>query len=57
MGNFVKATFAAISSTYAYLTPDLWKETRLISTPFQQFSDFLSLTGGKNAVKKVERLE
>jgi len=57
MGNFVKATFEAIASTYAYLTPDLWKETRLIPTPFQQFSDFLSLTGNKNAAKKVERLE
>lgn len=57
MGNFVKATFAAISHTYTYLTPDLWKETRLVSTPYQQFSDFLSLTGKHGSSKKVERPE
>ncbi|XP_068930895.1 small ribosomal subunit protein uS5-like [Petaurus breviceps papuanus] len=27
LGNFAKATFDAISKTYSYLTPDLWKET------------------------------
>merc|ERR1711862_588458 len=27
LGNFAKATYAAIAKTYAYLTPDLWKET------------------------------
>ena len=26
LGNFAKATFDAISKTYSYLTPDLWKE-------------------------------
>merc|ERR1711862_684903 len=25
LGNFAKATYAAIAKTYAYLTPDLWK--------------------------------
>jgi len=29
MGNFVKATFDAIERTYGFLTPDLWRETRL----------------------------
>lgn len=42
LGNFAKATFDAISKTYAYLTPDLWKETDLEKTPFQNYSDFLS---------------
>ena len=28
LGNFVKATFDALSKTYGFLTPDLWKETR-----------------------------
>jgi small subunit ribosomal protein S2e len=42
LGNFAKATFDAISKTYAYLTPDLWKETELERTPFQVYSDFLS---------------
>uniref|UniRef100_A0A2K5MG33 Small ribosomal subunit protein uS5 n=1 Tax=Cercocebus atys TaxID=9531 RepID=A0A2K5MG33_CERAT len=27
LGNFAKATFDAISKTYSYLTPDLWKGT------------------------------
>ncbi|KAK7814184.1 hypothetical protein U0070_000500 [Myodes glareolus] len=26
LGNFAKATFDAISKTYSYLTPELWKE-------------------------------
>merc|ERR1712218_642536 len=29
LGNFAKATYAAVAATYAYLTPDLWKETHL----------------------------
>jgi len=43
MGNFVKATFFAIKNTYAYLTPDLWKEGRLTKAPFQEFTDALAL--------------
>lgn len=56
MGNFVKATFYAIRNTYTYLTPDLWKETRLTKIPFQEFSGFLALQQ-KTGEKKVERLE
>jgi len=44
LGNFVKATFAAISSTYGYLTPNLWKETRIGKAPFQEHSEFLAQT-------------
>jgi len=51
MGNFVKATFHALSLTYNYLTPDLWKETRLIKTPFQEHTDFLYATGKEKADK------
>ncbi|XP_033240726.1 40S ribosomal protein S2-like [Drosophila pseudoobscura] len=40
--NFAKATYAVIAKTYAYLTPDLWKEMPLGSTPYQAYSDFLS---------------
>jgi len=47
MGNFVKATFEALSATYAYLTPDLWKETKLGKTPYQEHSDFLFASGKK----------
>nr|AER57857.1 ribosomal protein S2 [Acytostelium subglobosum] len=42
MGNFVLATFAAITKTYAYLTPDLWKVTPLEKTPYQRFSEELA---------------
>jgi len=42
LGNFVKATFVAIANTYAFLTPDLWTETTLTKTPYQEFTDFLS---------------
>jgi len=55
MGNFVKATFFAVRQTYAYLTPDLWKEARLGKTPFQEHSDFLAFPH-KRAEKKVESL-
>jgi len=57
MGNFVKATFFAIRNTYAYLTPDLWRETKLTPTPFQEYSDFLALPAHKTSGKKVERLD
>uniref|UniRef100_A0A061RGC7 Small ribosomal subunit protein uS5 n=1 Tax=Tetraselmis sp. GSL018 TaxID=582737 RepID=A0A061RGC7_9CHLO len=42
LGNFVKATFAALSKTYGFLTPDMWRETRFVSTPYQEFTDFLA---------------
>jgi len=41
LGNFVKATFAAICLTYGYLTPDLWRETRFLPLPYQEHADFL----------------
>jgi len=44
LGNFAKATFAALSCLYGYLTPDLWKETRFTKQPFQEFTDDLSAT-------------
>ena len=33
-----KATYAAIAKTYAYLTPDLWKETVFTKSPYQEFT-------------------
>ena len=41
-GNFAKATFDAITKTYGYLTPDLWRETKLPKHPFGEFTDFLA---------------
>merc|ERR1711916_376152 len=42
MGNFVQATFQAITNTYKYYTPDLWRETVFTKTPYQEFTDFLA---------------
>jgi len=45
LGNTIKATFDAICETYSYLTPDLWRETALGKTLFQEHSNFLIATG------------
>ena len=42
LGNFAKATYAAIAKTYGYLTPDLWKETVFTKSPYQEFTDYLT---------------
>jgi small subunit ribosomal protein S2e len=42
LGNFVKATFDAISKTYGYLTPDLWTPTVFVKTPYHEHTQFLS---------------
>merc|ERR1711983_768375 len=42
LGNFAKATYAAIAATYSYLTPDFWKETVFTKSPYQEFTGYLS---------------
>merc|ERR1711971_528741 len=42
LGNFAKATYAAICKTYSFLTPDLWKETVFQKSPYQEYTDFLA---------------
>lgn len=66
MGNFLKATFAAVcifnisqifdsqnsfqlTQTYAFLTPDLWREIPLSKVPYDEHSAHLQLTAGKKA--------
>jgi len=44
LGNFAKATYAAIAKTYAFLTPDLWKEQAFTKSPYQEFTDYLAKT-------------
>jgi len=39
--NTLKATFIAVSNTYGFLTPNLWKETKLIRSPLEEFGDVL----------------
>jgi len=46
MGNFLKATFAAITKTYAFLTPDLWREIPVSKFPYDEHSAHLQLVGG-----------
>ena len=41
LGNFIKACFAALSKTYAFLTPDLWSPTEFQQSPYQKHTDFL----------------
>lgn len=44
LGNFVKATYYALSKTYGYLSPELWVETVYSKTPQQEHTDFLAKT-------------
>uniref|UniRef100_A0A8D2DPZ9 Small ribosomal subunit protein uS5 n=1 Tax=Sciurus vulgaris TaxID=55149 RepID=A0A8D2DPZ9_SCIVU len=44
LGNFTKTAFDAISKTYSYLLPDLWKETVFTKSPYQEFIDDLVKT-------------
>jgi len=55
LGNFVKATFDAISRTYGFLTPNLWKQYRLQKLPYQEHTAFLA-AAGKGRKHKTERL-
>jgi len=41
-GNFMKACFEALRHTYCYLTPDLWKATQFVKSPYQEFTDYLA---------------
>jgi len=52
LGNFIKATFAAIGKTHGYLTPDMWAPTEFKKSPFQEHTDFLK--DNSKSVKKVE---
>jgi len=54
LGNFAKATFQAISKTYSYLTPDMWKETVFIKSPYQEFTDHLAKTQKGQPKPQVE---
>jgi len=54
MGNFVKATFSALQATYGFLTPDLWKETVLTKTPYQEYSDYLLSAKEAHTKKSAE---
>jgi len=46
-GNYIKAAFKALRASYGFLTPDLWKPTHFVKTPFQEWSDYLQQTKPK----------
>merc|ERR1719316_2503983 len=48
-GNFMKATFDALKKSYGFLTPDLWKPTEFVQTPYQEWSDHLAATKAMKA--------
>jgi small subunit ribosomal protein S2e len=54
LGNFVKATFDAISNTYSYLTPDFWKGTVFTKSPYQEFIDHLVNTHTRVSVQRTQ---
>lgn len=39
--NTLKATFVAVGNSYGFLTPNLWKETKLGRNPLEEFADVL----------------
>merc|ERR1719310_1665101 len=41
-GNFAKAAFHALAASYGFLTPDLWRETKLHKAPMQEHTDYLA---------------
>lgn len=41
MENTLKATFVAVGNSYGFLTPNLWKETKLIKSPLEEYGDVL----------------
>jgi len=56
LGNFIGATFDALSKTYGFLTPDLWPATTFIKSPYQEHTDFLRDTKGQAQKQKAKAL-
>jgi len=42
LGNFAKATYAALKRTYTFLTPDMWEAGIYKQNPYAAYSDFLA---------------
>lgn len=52
LGNFIKAVFEALSKSYAFLAPELWKETRFSKPPQQEFTEYLAKVHKSGTVQK-----
>ena len=44
LGDYAKAIFDAISKTYSYFTPDFWKKSVFIKSPYREFNDLQNHT-------------
>lgn len=44
---YLQATFDCLMKTYGFLTPDFWTETRFVKSPYQEYTDLLSLKPSK----------
>jgi len=53
LGNFAKATFQAISRTYQFLSPELWKETRFLKDLYHEHSAYLAATKDEKPVSRL----
>jgi small subunit ribosomal protein S2e len=53
LGNFVKATFMALSKTYNFLSPDMWADRAFPRSPFREHTDFLK----ENPAQKPKKIE
>ncbi|ESQ44325.1 hypothetical protein EUTSA_v10006149mg [Eutrema salsugineum] len=54
LGNFVKATFDCLQKTYGFLTPEFWKETRFVKSPYQEYTDLLAKPLSSKQITEVE---
>ncbi|XP_006291534.2 40S ribosomal protein S2-4 [Capsella rubella] len=57
LGNFVKATFDCLQKTYGFLTPEFWKETRFVKSPYQDFTDILANKSLPSSTKITTEVE
>ncbi|KPI39632.1 40S ribosomal protein S2 [Cyphellophora attinorum] len=39
--NTLKATFVAVGNSYGFLTPNLWKDNKLVRSPLEEYGDVL----------------
>lgn len=52
-----QATFDCLLKTYGFLTPEFWRETRFIKSPFQEYTDLLAKPTGKLLLESAERID
>jgi hypothetical protein len=55
LGNFVRATYYALASTYGFLSPDLWTETKYTKAPLQEFTGEGGAAGSMGAGQRARQ--